>query len=93
MGSFALLEAEPADAGRFEVAAVGVDDLTFGFDMQGSKSVSYFEPGCGCRTLAREDAGGEVVVGIVGSPAWEVARVLEVRHEPALDGLLLGTND
>lgn len=51
MGSLALLEAEPADAGRFEVAAVGVDDLTLGFDMQGSKSVSYLNRAAGAESL------------------------------------------
>src|SRR5215207_10003084 len=48
-----LLEAEPesADAGRFEVTAVGVDDVTFGFDMQGSKSVPYLNRAAGAESL------------------------------------------
>jgi hypothetical protein len=46
----ALLEAEPADTGRFEVASVGVDDVTLGFDLQGSKSVPHLDRAAGAET-------------------------------------------
>lgn len=51
MGSLALLEVEPADPGRFEVTAVGVDDVTLGFEMQGSKSVPYLNRAAGSESL------------------------------------------
>ena len=41
---------DPADAGRFEVAGVGVDDVTLGFDLQGSKSVPHLNRAAGAET-------------------------------------------